>query len=348
VNLTGTTVITNGNTLTVSPLITFKAGFSSGLLIYMNVGNIVGMSTGFKSMGWWMVGTTPEAAPSAVSVTPSSGHGTTQQFSFVASSPGGAPNLAFVHMLFATTFGRVNNCYLGYGVAANQLSLVSDDGVTATSGQPGTTGTLSNSQCSVNLAATTVVASGNTLTVSPLVTFKSGFPSGLDIYMNVGDIPGFSTGFKTMGWWMVDTTPEAPPSAVSVTPSSGFGTTQQFSLVASSPNGEGNLAFVDVLFATTFGRANGCYLSYSVPTHQFSLLSDNGATLTSGQPGASLTLSNSQCSVNLAATTVTPSGDTLTIAPTVTFNSGFMTGLKIYMNVGDIPGFSTGFKKMSP
>ena len=45
--------------------------------------------------------------------------------------------------------------------------------------------------------------------------------------------------------------PRAAPSAVSVSPSSGFGTTQQFSFVASSPNGAGNLAFVNMLFNTT-------------------------------------------------------------------------------------------------
>ena len=88
-------------------------------------------------------------------------------------------------------------------MAGNQLSLVSDDGNTSTSGQPGTTGTLSNSQCSVDLAATTVTASGNTLTVAPTITFKSGFKAGIQIYMNVGDIPGMNTGWKKMGWWMV-------------------------------------------------------------------------------------------------------------------------------------------------
>ena len=136
----------------------------------------------------------------------------------------------------------MNGCYLTYVAASNQLSLLSDDGTTSTSGQPGVTGTLSNSQCSVNLSATTVTPSGNTLTVAPTITFKSGFKAGMKIYMNVADIPGMSTGWKKMGWWMVGSVPESAPSAVSVGPSSGFGTTQQFSFVASSPNGAANLA----------------------------------------------------------------------------------------------------------
>ncbi len=104
--------------------------------------------------------------PSAISVSPSSGLGTTQQFSFMASSPNGAGNLAFVNMMFNTIGSQVNGCYLTYLAAGNQLTLLSDDHNTSTSGQPGATGTLNNSQCSVNLSATTVSASGNTLTLA--------------------------------------------------------------------------------------------------------------------------------------------------------------------------------------
>ena len=286
--------------------------------------------------------------PSAVSVSPSSGFGTTQQFSFVASSPNGAGDLAFVNMVFNTMGSPVNGCDLTYVAAGNQLSLLSDDRSTSTSGQPGATGTLSNSQCSVNLSATTVTAIGNTLTVAPTITFKSGFKAGIQIYMYVQDIPGMTSGWKTMGWWMVGSLAEQPPTAVSVSPSSGFGNTQQFSFVASSPNGAGNLAEVKMLFNTTLSRVNGCYLTYLATGNQLSLLSDDGTTSTSGQPGTTGTLSNSQCSVDLSATTVTPSGNLLTVAPTITFTSGFRPGIQTYMYVADVPGMNSGWKKMSP
>jgi hypothetical protein len=131
---------------------------------------------------------------SAVSVTPSAGYGITQQFSFVASSTSGAGDLAFVYMLFNPTVTRLNGCYLTYVASGNQLSLLSNDGATSTSGHPGAIGTLSNSQCSVDLSTTMVSASGNTLTVSPMITFQSGFTPGLNIYMYVIDIPGLSSG----------------------------------------------------------------------------------------------------------------------------------------------------------
>jgi len=346
VDVGNTTVASSGNDLTISPVITFKSGFTAGVLIYLNVGDISGLSTGFTKMGWWVAGSSPEQAPSAVSVTPSSGYGTSQKFDFVASSPNGAANIAFVNMLFNTSLSRVNGCYLGYLAAGNQLSLVSDDGATSSLGQPGTAGTLSNSQCSVDLGATTVIPSGNTLTVSPAITFNSGFTAGVQIYMNVGDFPGLSTGFKKMGWWIVGSSPEQAPSAVSVTPSSGYGLVQRFDFVASSPNGAANIAFVNMLFNTSLSRVNGCYLAYAAAGNQLRLISDDGTTSTSGHPGGTGTLSNSQCSVDLDDTTVTASGDTLTVSPAICFNSGFTAGVQIYMAVGDVPGMSTAFQKV--
>ncbi len=311
-------------------------GVSGTTLLFSDTGNDV-----VRKLNSGIVNSTAgqsSNAPSAVSVNPSSGFGTTQQFSFVASSPNGAGNLAVVKMLFNTTLYRVNGCYLTYVAAGNQLSLLSDDGTASTSGKPGTTGTLSNSQCSVDLSATTVTASGNTLTIAPTITFKSGFTAGIQTYMYVQDILGQNSGWKTMGSWMVGSVAEQPPSAVSVNPSSGFGTTQQFSFVASSPNGAGNLAIVKMLFNTTLYRVNGCYLTYVAAGNQLSLLSDDGTTSTSGQPGTTGTISNSQCSVDLSATTVTASGNTLTIAPTITFKSGFAAGIQTYMYVQDILG----------
>jgi hypothetical protein len=231
-------------------------------------------------------------------------------------------------------------------VAGNQLSLLSDNGSVWSSGQPGAAGTLSNSQCSVDLSKTTVTPSGNTLTVSPAITFKSGFAAGVQIWEDVADIPGMTSGWKQMGWWLASTTTETAPSAVSVNPSSGNGLKQQFSFVASSPAGAGNLAIVNMLFSITLSRLNNCYLNYVVAGNQLSLLSDNGSVWSSGQPGTPGTLSNSQCSVDLSKTTVTPSGNTLTVSPAITFKSGFAAGVQIWEDVTDIPGMTSGWKQM--
>jgi hypothetical protein len=51
----------------------------------------------------------------------------------------------------------------------------------------------------VDLSATTVNASGNTLTIAPTITFRAGFTAGVQIYLYVRDIPGMSDGWKKVG-----------------------------------------------------------------------------------------------------------------------------------------------------
>jgi hypothetical protein len=98
------------------------------------------------------------AAPSAVSVTPSSGNGTTQQFSFVGSFPNGA---SYAYMLLNTSLNGANGCWLQYTVIGNQLRLMSDDGPVWTS-----LGQLDHSQVSRRSAHEFAVRRGGGLSSS--------------------------------------------------------------------------------------------------------------------------------------------------------------------------------------
>jgi uncharacterized membrane protein len=345
VNLSTSGVAFNGNTLTATPTVTFKSGFMGGVRVFLNVADINNINSGgWKQLGWWMVGPNPEMPPVAASVTPSSGAGITQRFDFVATDPGGVGSIAGLSMLFNTSGTRVNGCNLLYYAPANQLLLASDDGTSWSTGQPMGTGSLENSQCSVDLSATTVTPTSHTsLMVSPTITFKSGFTAGVRIFLNVADFAGMSSGgWKQLGWWVVGTGTEMPPTADSVTPSSGTGMSQQFSFQASSSLGAANLNGLSMLFNTTVTRVNGCNLVYYAPANQLQLASDDGTSWTTGTVGDSGTLSNSQCSVDLFNTTVIPSGNSLTVEPTITFTSSFLRPVHVYLNVADVPGMSSG------
>jgi hypothetical protein len=52
------------------PAIIFKAGFQAGQQhnVQMVAADIPGLNSGWKRMGWWIVGAATETAPSAVSV----------------------------------------------------------------------------------------------------------------------------------------------------------------------------------------------------------------------------------------------------------------------------------------
>jgi hypothetical protein len=67
---------------------------------------------------------------------------------------------------------------------------------------------------------------------------------------------------------------------------------------------------------------------YAKATNQLYFLNDAGTAWSSPvAPGTAMTLSNSQCSLNVAAASVTPSGTNLTLSLPVTFTPAY-AGLK--------------------
>src|SRR5260221_11707964 len=65
--------------------------------------------------------------PTTVSVTPSSGSGSSETFSFVFSDPDGFADLSTVYMGLNSSFSFVNGCYSYYDQDANALGLLDDD-----------------------------------------------------------------------------------------------------------------------------------------------------------------------------------------------------------------------------
>lgn len=92
---------------------------------------------------------------------------------------------------------------LYYLRSTNQVNLLNDAGTAWTAATVGAATTLQNSQCSLNLATTSVTQSGNNLTLNLAMTFKSTFAGVQSIYMYAGDVSGSNTGWLQRGTWMV-------------------------------------------------------------------------------------------------------------------------------------------------
>ena len=139
--------------------------------------------------------------PANVSVTPASGAGTTQIFSFIYSDPYGYVDINYVNMLFQTQLTGQSACWVQYTRASNVIDLVNDSGSGYTSAILGTAGTLNNSQCSVDTGISSRSGSGNNLTVSAAVTFKPAFTGAKNIYMSVSNNANVSSGWQVEGTW---------------------------------------------------------------------------------------------------------------------------------------------------
>src|SRR5262249_10358855 len=121
-----------------------------------------------------------ETAPSAVSVSPTSGSALSQQFTWTASSPSGYTNISELQALISQAwYATQNSCYIRYNRASNLLYLADDSGSPWLGGfAPGTSGTASNRQCSISGIGSSVLSSGNQLSLTVAVTFLATF--GLD------------------------------------------------------------------------------------------------------------------------------------------------------------------------
>jgi hypothetical protein len=147
----------------------------------------------------------PDGIPTTVSVTPSSGSAASQTFALQYSDTAGVANLQSVWAYFTTSSSgsSSNVCLVLYYPAPNQINLLNDNKTTWQTATPGASTTLQNSQCSLNVAATTVARNDNTLTMNPAMTFRPTYAGSKNISMYAADVSGSNSGWQKRGTWTV-------------------------------------------------------------------------------------------------------------------------------------------------
>ena len=283
-------------------------------------------------------GTAPTGTPSVVSVTPNPATGLSNTFVLKYADTAGHASLKYVGAIFNPGTLTTNSCYVLYYPATNLLYL-ENNGAGTTNITPGS-GTLSNSQCSISGTGTSVVKSGDKLTLNLAVTASSTYTGKQTIFMYAEDASLANTGWVDKGTW----TPAAneAPTVVSVTPNPATGVSNTFVLRYSDPNGASDLDVVEVDFGAAVSASNSCFVSYYPATNLLALLDDAGTAGTKITPGTG-TLSNSQCTISGSGTTVVRSGDTLKLSLAVTAASSYTGAKDIFMSAEDNSAAKTGY-----
>jgi hypothetical protein len=322
----------NGNTLTLNLSVTFPLASAGAKNIYMYADDMAGNNSGWQTRGTWTV-TSAAAAVTADSSTPNAGSGASQTFALTYSDTRGAANLTQVWMWLNTTLASsaANTCMAYYDKSTNQLNLINDSGTSWMSLPLGGGGTLQNSSCSIALGSTTASISGNTLTLNLAMTFAPAFGGTKNIYMYGADAT-LNSGWQTRGTWTVPSGVTAV-TADSATPNAGSGSTQTFALGYSDTSGGVNLAQTWVWFNATFASsaANSCMAYYDKVTNQIYLINDAGTAWLPGTLGTGGTLQNASCAFALANSSISISGNTLTLTLATTFKPAFTGAKNIYM-----------------
>jgi hypothetical protein len=211
--------------------------------------------------------------------------------------------------------------------------LLTDAGAApGTSITPGS-GSQLNTQCVLNGSGSSVSLAGNVLTLNLSISFQqASFSGSKTIYLQATS-PSGSSGWQQGGSWTV---PAGPPALVSVTPSSGSGSSQTFSFVYSDPRGYAAITSLQTVINSSLSGSAGCYLLYYPGANVFYLSNDAVTAwlgpVALGQPGS---LQNSQCSVDAGSSSASGSGANLTVNLALSFKPTFGGAKNVYMDAAD-------------
>jgi len=148
-------------------------------------------------------------APVVVGVKPESGSGFRQKFSFGFSDRNGYTDLAAVQVLINSDLAPANGCYVHFDRKVAAVWLTNDKGDAGAGPLPlSRPGKLENSQCAIDGEASSVSASGQTLTLDLAITFKPIFSGVKNLYATASDKEGLAAGWIQRGSWKV-----GPPGA---------------------------------------------------------------------------------------------------------------------------------------
>ena len=403
-------------------------------------------------------------SPVAVSVTPNSGNGVAQQFTFVWSDANGSSDIAGIAVLFNTSINAQSACLVLVDPIHRNFLLADDSGSNFSVLSVGATSSLQNSQCVLNGSSSTLTASGNNLTLVAAVSFKTAFAGSKTSYMWVQNNAGGAS-WQTMGSWTIpgnspaalgvvkthvgnftqgqrngtytvvvsnaigagatsgvvtvtETTPpgltlvslsgtgwnctgnactrgdsltggasyspitvtvnvaanatspqvnqvnvsgggspgatatdsttigttSAGPVAVSVAPSSGTATMQQFTFIWSDTNGFSDVNGVAVLFNNGIDVRGACFFLVDPVNRSFLFADDSGSSFSALGIGAPGSLQNSQCVLNGNSSTLIGSGNSLTLTVNISFKTAFAGTKSTFMWVKNNAGVTNNWQ----
>ncbi len=335
----GSSISNSGTTSTVTLFLTFNNSFVGAKNVYLYDDDTVGNVSGWQARGTYTVTAGTLATPTADSVSPSSGTGVNQTFTAVFSDASGAALLKRRLFLMNSTLSGASACFVQ--VDPTGTYLVNDAGTSI--GNPvGSGGSASNSQCTLNGAGSSVVTSGTTSTVTLSLTFAPSFGGTKNIYLYDEDTNGNNSGFQQRGTFTIGSASSVPTN-VSISPSSGSGTTQTFTVVYSDAAGNSLLNRRLLLINSAIYGGSACYVQ--VDNSGIHLVNDAGNGVSPAlTPGGSA--SNSQCTLSPSGgASVSYSSTSTTVVLPITFSPSFGGTRNLYMYADDIYGNNSGWQQ---
>ena len=141
------------------------------------------------------------------------------------------------------------------------------------------------------------------------------------------------------------TPPSNAPLVYPPSPPAGSGLAETFTFTFYDSNGASTLDVVNVLINNVLDGRSACYLAYARSINVLYLVNDGGDGLLPGLvlDGSPQSVGNSQCQIDGLGSSVTASGNVLTLTLKVSFSPEF-AGSKVVFQAGrDVSGFNSGW-----
>jgi hypothetical protein len=155
-------------------------------------------------------------------------------------------------------------------------------------------------------------------------------------------------GTITVGGLKFQLSQAAPPLfVISANPTSGGGASVTFALTVSDGKGAGSIVSATLLLNSSLTGTGGCFVSYSQRNNSLYLANDGvSAWLGPSVVGGGAVLSNSQCTVNPAAASVTLAGSALTLSIPMTFAAAFAGAKTSWGYASDVSSANSGYQAL--
>lgn len=266
-------------------------------------------------------------AITGVTITPSNGSGTTNNFTVTIADSAGGADVAGTYVLFNTAQQYAGGCSLAlFGTTMEVYNDVVDGWGIAHNGGD----TITESECGLTYGTAVSNAAGWTYTFS--LTFLSTMPANVNIYAQALPFSGATWGYNTIGTYAG----RGAITGVTITPSTGSGTTNNFTVTVADSAGGADVAGTYVLFNTTQQYGGGCSLAFLGT--EMDLYND----VTQAWGGVhSGTITESQCSLTYGTAVSSAAGWTYTFS--LTFLSTMPPNVNIYAQAFPWTGSPWGY-----
>ena len=356
--------IANSGTDPTAVAVTFNVGFLQNFprayTIQTEVNDINGLASSWEQVGTFTVDPAPNGiGPASIPNWISQGAIGSQTFTVAVADPNGNyTNVSRVQVVFNISSSMVDACFLDYDPQTDDLSIADQSGSLTTftnfqlkSGS-GTLGDLTNTNCQVVGAGSSVSGSGASLQLNLQIVFRAGFVGPLTTFLRVDSAAAGQ--YQRAGTW---TAYSAIPGGPGATPPTGINSDGTFTINFSDANGYGYVTTEYIALGTSLtDTLNTCRILYTRGTgsqnHQLQVFgtsfdptaSEMPAPVAVGSPGASLSYnngSNAVCTVDFGKSSYTESGTSGQLKLWVGFPT--QTSVNAYVRAIDRAGGDSGW-----